>query len=74
MNIRNMLQKFARKAFSQHICYHSQHICNLSQVNLIVCKAFVVVIRCLERFASIRIDISVECRTNVDNEYKFEGK
>ena len=31
------------------------------------------VIRCFLRFASIRNDISEECRTNRDNEYKFEG-
>ena len=30
-------------------------------------------VRLLLRFAGIRIDLSVECRTNVDNEYKFEG-
>ena len=66
-----MLLKFARKTYSQHICNHSQHICQLQAI-LIVCKAFVVVVRRLKRFASIHIDISVKCRTNVDNEYKFE--
>ena len=66
-NIRNMLLKFARKAYSQHICNHLQAI-------LIVGKAFVVVVRHLYRFPSICSDISVEYRTNVDNEYKLEGK
>ena len=66
-----MLLNFAKKPYSQHICNHSQHICNQSQAILIVGKAFVVVVRRL-RFASIRIDIFVEFRTNIDNKYKFE--
>ena len=54
---------------------YSQHICNQSKAILsIVGKAFVVVVKRLKRFASIRIDISVECRTNVDKEYTFKGK
>ena len=69
-----MLLNFARKAYSRHICNHSQHNCSQSQAILIVGKAFVVVIRHLLRFPRIRFDISVECSTNMENEFKFDGK